>query len=140
MSITVKIPRGVNTGTSIRVRGKGEAGERGGPPGDLYVVVRLEKNNIFERDGDDLYTQTKIPFYTAAMGGDIDITSIKEQLKMKILPGTQSGKVFRLKEKGIPNMHTGKPGDLYIKVLIDVPTKLSERQKELLREFARLSE
>ncbi|MBU2568082.1 MAG: molecular chaperone DnaJ [Elusimicrobia bacterium] len=139
-SITVKIPKGVNSGTSIRVRSKGEAGERGGPPGDLYVVVRLEKNNMFDRDGDDLYTQTKIPFHTAAIGGDIDITSIKEQLKMKIPSGTQSGKVFRLKEKGMPNIHTGKSGDLYIKVLIDVPTKLSERQKELLREFAHLSE
>ncbi|MBU0952578.1 MAG: molecular chaperone DnaJ [Elusimicrobia bacterium] len=135
--ITVKIPKGVDNGTSIRVRGKGEAGERGGPGGDLYVSIRVQPDNNFERKGDDLYTEVKIPFPIAALGGEADVPTFEDKLRMKIPPGTQSNKNFRIKEKGMPNVHTEKQGDFYVQVIIDVPTKLTELQKEILREFNR---
>ncbi|MDI6641974.1 MAG: DnaJ C-terminal domain-containing protein, partial [Elusimicrobiota bacterium] len=135
--LTVKIPPGVDTGTSVRIKDKGEAGEMGGPPGDLYVTVRVQKHPDFERQGDDLYTQSKIPFHIAALGGEVDVATLDGKVKMKILPGTQSNKTFRIRDKGMPNLHTNRHGDLYVTVTIDVPTKLTERQKELLREFGR---
>lgn len=133
--ITVKIPAGVDNGTSIRVRGKGEAGEHGGPSGDLYVSVRIQPDERFERANDDLYTSVKIPFHIAALGGDTVVPTLDGSIKIKIPPGTQPDKDFRVKGKGMPNVHTEKNGDLYIKIQIEVPTKLSERQKELLREY-----
>jgi molecular chaperone DnaJ len=138
--ITIKIPAGVDNGTSIRVRGQGEAGERSGPPGDLYVSVRIQPDSDFERVNDDIYTKVKVPFQTAALGGEIIVPTLDGSIRMKIPPGTQPDRDFRVKGKGMPNVHTSRSGDLYIKILIEVPTKLSERQKELLREFGRLSE
>ena len=135
--ITVKIPKGVDNGTSIRVRGKGEAGERGGPAGDLYVSIRIQPHNDFQRKNDDLFSSVKVTFPTAALGGEVDVLIFDDKIKMKIPAGTQTNKNFRIREKGMPNVHTERRGDLYVKVVIDVPVKLSELQKELLREFNR---
>ncbi len=137
-SLTVKIPKGVDNGNTIRLRGQGEAGERGGPPGDLYASIRVQPDNNYLRKGDDIYTEVKISFPTAALGGDVEVPTFADKLKMKIPPGTQSNKNFRIKEKGMPNVHDERRyGDLYVKVIIDVPVKLSELQKEILREFSR---
>lgn len=140
VNITVKIPKGVDTGTHIRVKGKGEAGERGGPSGDLYILVRVQPHPDFEREGDNLFTQASLPFHIAALGGEITVKTLDGKIKMKVPPGTPSNKIFRMKGKGMPNIHTNRYGDLYVRLIIDVPTKLTERQKELLREFGRTLE
>lgn len=137
-NIIVKIPAGVDNGTSIRVKGKGEAGVEGGPSGDLYVSVRISPHPIFIRQGDDLVCKIEIPYPIAVLGGEVDVPTIDNvKIKMAIPPGTQSGKVFRLKGKGMPDVHTGKRGDLYIEVYIQVPQKLNERQRNALREYAK---
>lgn len=135
--ISLKVPSGVDTGTSIRVRGKGEAGEHGGPSGDLYVVIRLKPHKIFEREGNDLYCETPLSFATATLGGEIAVPTLEGKVTMKIPPGTQTDGVFRLKGKGVPSLHSHGKGDEYVKVIVQVPTRLSEKQKEILREFAK---
>jgi molecular chaperone DnaJ len=137
--ITVKIPPGVDNGTAIRVRGKGEAGELGGPAGDLYVITQVLIHDTFSRKGPNLYLERKIPFTKACLGGDLTVPTMDGTVDMKIPPGTQPNKIFRVKSKGMPDLHTGRPGDLYIEVHIDIPTRLSGRQKELLTEFEKLS-
>ncbi|MFA5859856.1 MAG: molecular chaperone DnaJ [Elusimicrobiota bacterium] len=137
--IMVKVPRGVDTGTSIRMRGKGEAGELGGPPGDLYVTVRIEPHKIFARRGDDLFIKIPVSFVRAALGGELLVPTLSGQVTMKIPPGTQPGKTFRLRGHGTPNLHSHETGMLYVTVDIEVPTKLNEKQKQLLREFAQNS-
>jgi molecular chaperone DnaJ len=133
--ITVKIPQGVDNGTAIRIRGKGEAGELGGPPGDLYIVTQILIHNVFSRRGTDLHTEKKIAFPAACLGREISVPTLDGKVNMKIPSGTQSNKIFRLKGKGMPDIHTGRHGDLYVQVNIDVPTKLTGKQKELLTEF-----
>jgi len=134
--LTVKIPPGVDTGISIRVRGKGEAGERGGPPGDLYIVVRLIPHNIFTRKGDNLYMEFPVSFADVALGGEVSVPTIDgNSIKMKVPPGTPSNKVFRLKGKGMPSLNRGGNGDQYVKMLVEVPERLTARQKEILAEF-----
>lgn len=137
-SISLKIPPGVDTGTSIRVRGKGEAGELGGPSGDLYVVIRVKPHKIFRREGDDLYTEVPISFTTACLGGEIEVSTIRSSVNMRIPPGTPTDKVFRLKGKGMPSLHGGGQGDEYVRVIVQVPTKLTSQEKKLLEEFRRL--
>lgn len=137
--INVKIPPGVDTGTSLRIRGKGEAGELGGQSGDLYVVIHLAKHPIFMRQGDDLYCEMPISFPVACLGGEVVVPTLDGKVKLKIPPGTPVNKIFRLSGKGIPSLHSRGHGDEYIRVTIQVPTKLKEREKELLRELARLS-
>jgi molecular chaperone DnaJ len=133
--ITLKIPAGVDTGTSIRVREKGEAGELGGPSGDLYVVIRIKPDEKYERKGDDLIGSVSVSFSTAALGGEIQVPTINGKVNMKIPPGTQVNRVFRLEGKGMPSLqHRGK-GDQYVKVVITVPTKLTQEQRRLLEEL-----
>jgi len=137
-TISLKIPSGVDTGTGIRVRGKGEAGELGGPSGDLYVVIHVKPHKIFEREGDDLYTDVPIPFTTACLGGEIDVPTLKSSVRMRIPPGTPTDKVFRLRGKGMPSLHGRGQGDEYVRVIVQVPTKLTSEEKKLLEEFQRL--
>lgn len=138
--ISFKIPPGVDKGTSIRIKGKGEAGELGGPSGDLYIVIDLKPHSTFGREGDDIYTQIPISFPFAALGGEVEVPVLNgSKVKMKIPPGTPTGKVFRLRERGIPHLHSRGRGDEYVKVVIDVPTKLTPRQRELLEEYAKIS-
>jgi len=137
-SIVVKIPAGVDNGTSIRVKGKGEAGVEGGSSGDLYVAVRIQPHPVFVRQGDDLVCKIEIPYPVAVLGGEVEVPTIDgSKIKMAVPQGTQPGKVFRIKGKGMPDLHTGRKGDLYIEVSIQVPSKLNERQRTALREYAK---
>lgn len=136
--IEVKIPPGVDTGSRLRVTGEGEAGEKGGPPGDLYVEINVRPHNIFTRNENDLVMEAAVSFAQAALGDEIIVATLDGKAKMKIPPGTQNGHVFRLKGKGIPSLHMSGKGDQLIKIKVEVPTKLTERQKELLREFAEI--
>ena len=135
--ISLKIPPGVDSGISIRVRGKGEAGELGGPSGDLYVTIRLKPHKIFEREGSDLYCEVSLSFVTVALGGEIEVPILEGKATMKIPSGTQTDRVFRLKGKGVPSLHSHGRGDEYVKVIVQVPARLNEKQKEILREFAK---
>lgn len=119
--------------------GQGEAGTNGGPSGDLYVVFHVRTHEFFERDGDDIYCEMPITFVQAALGDEIEVPALKGKVKLKIPAGTQTGKKFRLKGKGIPNVRGYGVGDQYIIVRIITPTKLSDKQKHLLKEFAELS-
>jgi molecular chaperone DnaJ len=137
--IEVKIPPGVDTGSRLRVSGEGEAGGKGGPPGDLYVEVNVRPHNIFTRDENDLLMEATISFTQAALGDEIIVPTLDGKAEMKIPPGTQNGQVFRLKGKGIPGLHMSGKGDELVKIKVAVPTRLTDRQKELLREFAQIS-
>ncbi len=133
--ISVKIPAGVNTGTSIRVREKGEAGELGGPSGDLYIVIKLEPHALLTRRNDDLYLEAPISFTTAALGGEIEVPTINSKVRMKVPSGTQPDKVFRLPGKGMPSLHHRGRGDQFVKVTVRVPVKLNSQQRKLLEEY-----
>ncbi len=135
-SITVKVPPGVDTGSRLRIVGEGESGDRGGPPGDLYVVLNVSAHEFFSRDGDDVICEVPITFPQAALGAEIEVPSIEGLVKLKIPHGTQSGKVFRLKGKGIASLRTGRRGDERVVIKVQTPTKLTKRQKEILEEFA----
>ena len=137
--VTIKIPPGVDTGSRLRLSGQGEYGERGGPPGDLYVVITVRPHPIFKRHNDDIICEVPISFPQAALGGEIEVPTLEGPVKLKIPPGTQSGKTFRLKGKGIASIHTGRRGDETVVVKIETPTRLTKRQRELLEEFARIS-
>jgi molecular chaperone DnaJ len=134
-TLSVKIPAGVDQDDRIRLAGEGEAGVNGGPPGDLYVVVSLKAHPVFQRDGADLHCELPISFATAALGGDIEIPTLDGHAKVKVAPETQTGQVFRLRNKGIRPVRGSVTGDLYCHVSIETPVKLTSRQKELLREF-----
>ncbi len=136
--VSLKIPPGVDTGSRLRLRGEGEAGERGGPPGDLYVVIHVKPHDIFEREGDDIFCKIPISFATAALGGKVEVPTLEGSEFIQIKRGTQSGEIFRLKGKGIPRLRGYGRGDEIIQVFISVPKKLTKRQEELLREFAAL--
>ncbi len=134
-TLSVKIPPGVDSGDRIRLAGEGEAGEGGGPPGDLYVQIRVRPHPIFTREGNDLYCEMPIAFTTAALGGELDAPTLEGRVKLKIPPETQSGKLFRLRGKGVRSVQGHDTGDLLCRVIIETPVNLSERQKELLREL-----
>ncbi|MCQ9329077.1 molecular chaperone DnaJ [Pelistega suis] len=134
-TLEVKIPAGIDDGMRIRSAGNGEPGVNGGPQGDLYVEIRIKKHPIFERDGDDLHCEVPLPFVTAALGGKLEIPTLNGQGEIDIPEGTQTGKVFRLRGKGIKGVHSAYPGDLYCHVFIETPVKLTNKQKDLLREF-----
>ncbi|MDR2778671.1 MAG: molecular chaperone DnaJ [Puniceicoccales bacterium] len=135
----IKIPAGIFDGASLRIKGMGEAGPNGGPHGDLYVAICVIEDKRFERHEDDLYCTQKIPFTTAALGGEIETETIDGQANLKIPAGTQSETMFRIKGQGMPSLnHPGARGNQYVKVIIDVPTKLSREQKEKLQEFEKL--
>ena len=138
-TLSVKIPAGVDEGDRIRLSGEGEAGVNGGPPGDLYVVVHLKQHDIFQRDGGNLHCEMPISFTTAALGGEIEIPTLDGHAKMKIPPETQTGATFRLRGKGIKPLRSSDPGDLMCHVVVETPIKLTERQKELLREMEEIN-
>lgn len=137
--IKVNIPAGVDDGQQLRLSGQGEAGINGGPSGDLYIVFHVRASDKFERDGDDIYLELPITFPQAALGDEIEVPTIHGKVKMKIPAGTQSGDRFRLKGKGVKNVHGYGNGDQHIIVQIKTPKKLTEKQKDLLREFANIS-
>lgn len=139
-TLQVKIPAGVDTGSRLRLRGEGEEGENGGPNGDLYVFIHVEEHEFFKRHDYDIYCRIPISFVQAALGATIEVPTLTGTERLKIPRGTQSGKVFRLKGKGIPHVKGFGRGDQIIETVITVPTNLTRRQEELLREFARISE
>jgi molecular chaperone DnaJ len=135
-TLSVNIPAGVEDGTRIRLAGEGEAGLRGGPPGDLYIFLSLKPHAFFQRDGADLFCRMPISMVTAALGGEVKVPTIDgSDAKVKIPEGTQSGKQFRLKGKGMPVLRSRDFGDLYIQVVVETPQNLTKRQRELLMEF-----
>ncbi|MBW3017200.1 molecular chaperone DnaJ [Candidatus Woesearchaeota archaeon] len=134
--IKINIPAGVETGNQIRVSGQGEAGFRNGSPGDLYVFINVLEDKVFERDGDDIYINIPISFSMAALGDEIDVPTLDgKKAKLKIPSGTQPGTVFRLKGKGIENLHSYRKGDQLVRVNVDVPKKLNKKQKDLIKEL-----
>ncbi|TLF53690.1 molecular chaperone DnaJ [Halomonas urmiana] len=134
-TLSVKIPAGVDTGDRIRLNGEGEAGVNGGPPGDLYVQVAIKPHHIFQRDGRHLQCEVPINFVDAALGGELEVPTLDGRVKLKIPPETQTGKLFRLRGRGVKPVRGGPPGDLLCKVVVETPVKLSEEQKDLLRAF-----
>jgi len=133
--LEVSIPAGIDEGQRIRLAGKGEPGVNGGPPGDLYVEIRITPHEVFQRDGDDLHCEVPISMASAVLGGDIEVGTLKEKVSIAIPEGTQSGKTFRLRGKGIKGVRSSYPGDLYCHVRVETPVRLTEKQKKLLREF-----
>jgi molecular chaperone DnaJ len=136
--IVVSIPPGVDTGMRVRVAGEGEAGTRGGPPGDLIVMIHVREHEVFKREGDDLYCEVPVPFHTAALGGKVRVPTISGPADLSIPPGTQNGKLFRLREKGVPSARGQGRGDQHVRVVVEVPSNLNTAQKQKLREFAEL--
>ncbi len=140
-ALSVNIPAGVETGTRIRLAGEGEAGMRGGPSGDLYIFIEVAQHAIFEREGINLHCHVPVSMTTAAMGGDIEVPTIDGgRSRVKIPAGSQSGRQMRLRGKGMPALRGGGQGDMYIELGVETPVNLTSRQKELLREFEKLSE
>ena len=134
-TLSVKIPAGVDTGDRIRLSGEGEAGEFGAPAGDLYVQVTVREHAIFVRDGNNLYCEVPISFSTAALGGEIEVPTLDGKVNLKIPSETQTGRMFRLRGKGVKSVRSHAVGDLLCKVVMETPVNLSDKQKELLREF-----
>ncbi|WP_066014536.1 molecular chaperone DnaJ [Endozoicomonas atrinae] len=134
-TLSVKIPPGVDTGDRIRLAGEGEAGSNGGPAGDLYVQVSVADHPIFQRDGKHLYCEVPITFVDAALGGELEVPTLEGRVKLKIPEETQTGKLFRLRGKGVVPVRGGSAGDLMCRVVVETPVKLTERQKELLKEL-----
>jgi len=134
--IHLNIPAGVDDGAQLRVSGEGEPGVNGGPPGDLYVILRVKRHEFFEREGNDIFCEVPITFAQAALGDEIEIPTVDGRVKLKIPAGTQTETFFRLRGKGVPYLRGNGRGDQHVKVRVITPTKLTERQKELLREFA----
>ena len=134
-TLEVKIPAGIDDGMRIRSTGNGEPGSNGGPPGDLYIEIRVKKHEIFERDGDDLHCEVPVSFVTAALGGEIEVPTLAGKAAIDIPEGTQAGKQFRLRGKGIKGVRSSYPGDLYCHIVVETPVKLTEHQRKLLREL-----
>jgi len=131
----VKIPAGIDDGQKLRLAGMGEASESGGPNGDLYIFIKVKKHSIFERHGSDLYCEVPISYTTAVLGGEVEIPTLEGKIKIKIPEGTQTGKIFRLRGKGMPSTRGGRVGDELVKVVVETPTKLNSEQKKLLQAF-----
>src|SRR5271169_1660498 len=139
-TLSVNIPPGVEDGTRIRLASEGEAGVRGGPPGDLYIFLSMAAHPFFQREGADLHCRVPVSMVTAAMGGDIEVPTLDGgKTKVKVPEGTQSGRRFRLQAKGMPVLRTRQNGDMYVQVVVETPQKLTKKQRELLAEFDRLS-
>jgi molecular chaperone DnaJ len=137
--LEVKIPPGVDTGSRLRVPGEGEAGGKGGPTGDLYVDIYVKPHPIFKREENDIMMEAMISFTQAALGDEIVVPTLDGKAKMKIPPGTQNGQIFRLRGKGFPSLHMSGKGDELVKIKVEVPARLNDKQKQLLREFAEAS-
>ncbi len=134
-TLSVKVPAGVDTGDRIRLSNEGEAGQNGGPAGDLYVHVHVKPHDIFTREGSDLYCEVPINIATAALGGTLDVPTLDGRISLKVPAETQSGKMFRMRNKGVRSVRGGIQGDLLCRVIVETPVKLNARQKELLEEF-----
>jgi molecular chaperone DnaJ len=139
-TLSVNIPQGVEDGTRIRLANEGEAGVRGGPPGDLYIFLSLASHPFFQRDGADLHCRVPISMVTAALGGEFEVPTIdKTKAKVKVPSGTQSGRRFRIASKGMPVLRSRQTGDMYVQVVVETPQNLTKKQQELLAEFEKLS-
>jgi len=138
-TISVDIPAGIDNGQILTMRGAGAAGQRGGPAGDLQIYIYVQPHKVFTREGYDLYIDMPVSFVDAALGAELTIPTLDGKAKLKMSEGTQTGTVFRLKDKGITHLHSSRKGSLYVKVNVEVPKKLNEKQKTLLREFDKLS-
>ncbi len=136
--IKLKIPAGIDDGARLRSTKNGEAGIRGGPPGDLYVVIHVAEHTVFQREEDNLYCEVPISFVTAALGGEIQIPTLEGQASMKVPAGTQSGTSFKLRGRGMPELNTKVRGDLLTRVMVEVPSKLNAEQRQKLEEFSAL--
>lgn len=134
--IKLKIPPGMIDEGRLRSVGHGDSGQQGGPSGDLYVVVHVKEHEVFERDGSDLYCEVPLPFTLAALGGELLVPTLKGQASIKVAAGTQTNTSFRLRDKGIPDLQSGRKGDLLVNVQVEVPVKLTREQEKLLQEFA----
>jgi molecular chaperone DnaJ len=134
-TLEVKIPAGINEGMRIRSSGNGEPGSNGGPPGDLYIEIRVKQHEIFERDGDDLHCTVPVGLTLAALGGDVEVPTLGGKAEITLPEGTQHGKTFRLRGKGIKGLRASYPGDLYCHVAVETPVKLTEHQRKLLKEL-----
>ncbi len=138
-TLEVKIPAGIDDGMRIRSSGNGEPGMNGGPPGDLYVEIHIKQHPVFQREGDDLHCEIPISYAKAALGGEIEVPTLSGKASFTLPEGTQTGKTFRLRSKGVKGVRSGYAGDLFCHVVIETPVKLTERQRELLREFEELT-
>jgi molecular chaperone DnaJ len=138
--ILVKIPAGVDDGSQIRLRGEGEAGIRGGSPGDLYVSLSIAKHELFTRDGDDILYELPINFAQAALGAEVEVPTLQGKAKLTIPPGSQTGRIFRLKAQGIPHLHRSGRGDQLVRLFVVTPESLTKQQRELLEELAKTLE
>ena len=136
--VTLKIPAGIREGSRLRSSSNGEAGIRGGPPGDLYVVIHIKEHKVFQRDGDSLYCEVPIPFSVAALGGEVDIPTLEGKAHLKVPAGTQSGQMFKLRGKGISNIDGRSRGDLHARLIVEAPSRLNAEQRRKLEEFAAL--
>lgn len=134
-TLSVKIPAGVDNGDRIRLAGEGEAAEKGGTPGDLYVMIRVKDHAIFERDGSDLHCAMPVDLVTAALGGDLEVPTLGGKVNLKVPAGTQSEKVFRLRGKGVKSVHGGPIGDLMCHIKVETPVNLTSEQKDILNQF-----
>ncbi|GMQ96679.1 MAG: molecular chaperone DnaJ [Gammaproteobacteria bacterium] len=134
-TLSVKVPAGVDNGDRIRLSGEGEAGEMGGPPGDLYVEIHVKPHKIFRREGNNLYTEVPISFVRASLGGEMEVPTLSGRVSLKVPVETQTGKQFRLRNKGVRSVRTGEVGDLVCRVVVETPVKLNKQQKDILREF-----
>ena len=137
--LNVRIPAGVDTGSRLRSSGNGAAGAAGGAAGDLYIVLTVKEHELFERQGDDLFCEMPIKFTLATLGGTIEIPTLSGKATLKVPPGTQSGTTFRLRDKGMPNLRSGRAGDQLVRMHVEVPSALSAEQRKILEEFARVS-
>ena len=136
--VNLKIPAGIREGTRLRSLANGEAGVDGGSPGDLYVVIHIKEHKIFQREGDDLYCEVPIPFSVATLGGEIDVPTLEGKAHLKVPVGTQSGQIFKLRGKGIMNVNGRGHGDLFARLIVEVPSRLNAEQRRKLEEFAAL--
>ena len=134
-TLEISIPAGIDDGMRIRSTGNGEPGTNGGPPGDLYIEIRLQKHEVFQRDGDDLHCAVPISFTTAALGGEVSVPTLNGEAAIDLPEGTQTGKQFRLRGKGINGVRASFPGDLYCHITVETPVKLTEHQRKLLKEL-----
>lgn len=137
--LKVNIPAGIDDGQTISLRGEGEPGSKGGPPGDLYISIRVRPHVLFQRQNADVICEIPITFVQAALGAELEVPTLDGKVKYDIPEGTQTGSIFRLRNKGIPHLRGGGRGDQYVKVVVEVPKKLNEKQKAVLKEFAELS-
>jgi DnaJ-class molecular chaperone len=136
--LEIKIPAGVKTGSKVRMAGEGPAAGRGGPRGDIYLVIKVLPHQSFERREHDLYSEAPLDLFTALLGGETQIPTLNGAVTLRIPPGTQSGRTFRLAGQGMPRLRSTERGDLYVKVRVMLPEKLSEREQQLVRDWAKL--